>query len=296
MTAPASLVATKIRASAALVLVMLIWGSTPVVTKSALTEMPPLLLAFLRFWIASALLVPLVQSRGGLALLPRPLPFGTLVVMGLTGVTLFFITFNLSLSYTSASQGSLIQGSLPAVTTALATLTLGERMERKRVMGIGVSTVGVALIVLTGGSDDAPNPRLGNLLMLGAVLSWAVYTILGKRLRQVSGLAVTTYSSFLGALFLLPAGAYDLVLHPLVDISLGTWLAVLYLGAGASALAYVLWNSALQVLEAGQAAIFTNLIPLVGVVSAAIFLGETLNLQQLLGGALVLVSVWFVVR
>jgi drug/metabolite transporter (DMT)-like permease len=128
--------------------------------------------------------------------------------------------------------------------------------------------------------------------MLLAVLAWAVYTILGKGFASVPSLAVTAYGGVLGTLFLLPAAAYDLATRPPTHVSLATWLAILYLGVGPSALNYLLWNRALRVLDASAVANFLNLVPLIGVASATIFLGEALLPTQLLGGALVLAGVW----
>src|SRR5437763_657315 len=112
---------TRLFAIGSLLLVMLIWGSALVVTKSTEAEVPPLLLALLRFVIASAILIPIAQARGGLTLLPSPIPWRMLAFMGLTGVTLYIMTSNLGLVDTTASDAALIQGSTPALTAILAT-------------------------------------------------------------------------------------------------------------------------------------------------------------------------------
>jgi drug/metabolite transporter (DMT)-like permease len=283
----------RVVAILSLLLVMLLWGTSFVVTKAILDEVPPLLLALLRFAVASALLVPLVQLRGGPALLPRPLPLGTLCLMALTGVTLFIVCSNLSLVYTTVTDASLIQASIPAVTAVLAFAILGERLDRLRLFSIGASVVGVALIVLAGGhGGEAPNPLLGDLLMLGAVVCWAAYTILGKALPSTSRLALTAYSTLLGTVLLIPAAAYDLVTQAPMGVSVESWLAVLYMGAVPSASCYLLWNRALGHLDAGHAATFINLIPVVGVIGAALFLDERPAPAELAGGAVVLAGVW----
>jgi drug/metabolite transporter (DMT)-like permease len=198
-----------------LTVVAIIWGTTFVITKSALDEIPPLLLALLRFSVASAILLPLVSLRGGLALLPSPVPIGVLAAMGLTGVALYFIGFNLSLVYMSASAASLLQATTPAITAVMAVAFLGERFMARRAAGIGLSMLGVALIVLAAEAGaDAPNPLLGALFMLGAQSAWAVYTTISKRVQHLSRLAVTAYSSALGTLLLVPAGAFDLLTRP----------------------------------------------------------------------------------
>lgn len=169
-----------------LVFVMVVWGSGFAVTKAALVEVPPVTFALLRFDFASILLVLLAMKRGGLAKLPRPAPVGTIWLMGLTGVYLYYLGFNISLVYTSASQGALIQSFIPIVTALLATVFLKERLPAKRLGGIGLSVAGIVLIMtLAEAGADAPFPLLGNLIMFGAVMAWAAYTILVKRVAHI---------------------------------------------------------------------------------------------------------------
>jgi drug/metabolite transporter (DMT)-like permease len=292
VAAPADLFAVL-----SLLLVMLIWGSTFVVTKAAVADVPPFTLAFLRFALASAILVPLAWARRGFDGLPRPLPLGTLALMGLSGVTIFFAGFNLALSYTTATEGALIQGTIPAVSALAAALVLKERLSRARAIGIGASMLGVALVVLAGGgASTAPNRVVGDLVMMATIVAWAAYSMLGRRLRAASGLAISAYSTLLGTVFLAPAAAGELLLRPSWSVPLEAWLAVAYLGVVASALAFWLWNRALRVLDVGQASAFINLVPLIGVASSALALGEQLTPSHLLGGVLIVIGIGLSLR
>jgi drug/metabolite transporter (DMT)-like permease len=288
---------TKIFAIGSLLLVMVIWGSSLVVTKALETEIPPLALAMLRFVIASALLIPIAHERGGLTQLPRPIPWDILTLMGFTGVTLYIVTANLGLIYTTASDAALIQGSTPALTAVLAIVLLGERLDRSYAVGIALSIIGVALIVLTGHhAADAPGRLLGDLLVVGSVLAWSIYTILGKRLQHAAQVAITAYSTLLGTFFLLPLGLANLAIHPPRAVSPTGWVALFYLGAISSALSYLLWNRALPFLDASQQGNFLNLVPVVGVVTAVLFLGERPTFIEAGGGILVLAGVWLTAR
>jgi drug/metabolite transporter (DMT)-like permease len=202
-----------------------------------------------------------------------------------------------ALLYTSAGDGALIQGAIPAVTVALSMILLGERLTGARVAGVAMSMAGLAFILLVGGSaSPGRDSLLGNILMLTTVLSWAIYTVLGRHLRDVEPLAVTAYSTACGTLLLAVAALYEMSAQPLPAISWTGWLIVLYLGVICSVLGYVLWNWSLQHLDAGQAANFINLIPVVGVASGALVLGEPITSGQMLGGVLVLVGVWLAIR
>lgn len=284
---------SRVLAIILLILVMIIWGTSYAVTKDSLAEVPPILFAFLRLFIASVLLVALAQMRGGTAKLPRPIPWATIALMGLAGVCLYYTGFNLSLVYTSASQGALIQSFIPIVTALLAAIFLKESLSVKRLLGIGISIAGVVLIILlTAPSTNAQNPMLGNVLMLGTVVIWAVYTILAKRVADVDPLVVTAYATAFGTLLLIPAALFELSSKSFPAISGSVLLSIVYLGAVSSAGGLLLYNQSLKHLEASQTANFMNLMPVIGVAVAVLFLGESLTLWQIVGGALVLIGVW----
>src|SRR3954471_2008094 len=127
------------RAMWILVAVMTLWGCTFVLTKDVIGPVPPLTLAFLRVAIGFAVLFPLAVIRRLRLAAPRPaLPWGAILAMGCIGVSFYYGVFNLGLSYTTASQGALVQSSIPAVTALIAVLWLRERASRTRVAGIAL--------------------------------------------------------------------------------------------------------------------------------------------------------------
>ena len=277
-----------------LVITMLIWGSTYVVTKTGLDELPPMLFALVRFSVASACLVPLALLRGGVAAMARPRPWGTLALMGFTGVGLYYVSFNLALVYTNASQGSLVQSSLPVVTAGMAMVWLHEWVSRRRLLGIGLAIAGVLLIVVRSQPEaSARSPLLGNVLMLGTVLSWGVYTMLAKRTAGLDSTVVVAAITVIGTVMLLPAALVEAVVRGGVpSISTASWLRIVYLGALPSAGCFVLYSRALRDLDASQVGTYINLVPLVGVLSGVLVLGEEVTPLAVLGGALVLLGVW----
>ena len=276
-----------------LLIAIVIWGGAYVVTKSGLSELPPMLFALLRYCVASVLLVPIALARGGLAKLPRPRPWKTLVLMAINGVALYYFLFNLALTYTTASQVALIQSSFPAVVAIMAVLWVHERLTRQRVLGIILAVVGVALIVArTEAGASARDPWLGNALAFASVLIWSVYTILAKRVAEADPIAVTAVVAVLGTIMLIPAALIENANASLPSISAEGWLKIVYLGALASAVSYLLYNRALRDIDASLAGVFINLSPVIGVISGVIFLGESITPVAILGGALVLAGVW----
>ena len=278
---------------ALLLLTMVIWGGTYVITKTGVEEIPPMLFALLRFGVASIVLVSLALLRGGVARLPRPTPWRTLLLMGLTGVGLYYTGFNLAMTYTTASQGALVQSSIPAITAVMAMVWLRERLSPQRLIGITLAVAGVLLIVARTSPDaSARSPLLGNLLMFGTVLVWGVYTILAKAVADVDIIAITASVAVLGTIMLVPAALVEATRTPWPSITGASWLRVFYLGALASAGGYLLYGRALRDLDASLVGTFVNLAPVLGVVSGVVLLGETIAPVAILGGVLVLMGLW----
>lgn len=281
-----------------LIAVMIIWGSTFVVTKTAAREIPPLTLATLRFVIASVILVPIALSRGGLQRLPQPLPWRNLILMALTGVAAFAITFNYALVYGAAAQGAIVYALVPAGIALAAVLFLRERVSRWRVLGMVLSVIGVVIVAAGGDSSfDAPNPVLGAMWMFGAVLAWTSYTILAKRLAAADPIVTIAVVSTLGAMMLLPVATIEVLTSSVAfEPTLAAWGGALFLGVFASALAYIAYGFALRVLDATVVGVYTNLNPIIGVAAAVLFLGEVLYPSQIAGGLIAFAGMWLASR
>ena len=276
-----------------LLIAILIWGGAYVVTKSGLSELPPMMFALLRYGVASLVLVPLALARGGLAKLPRPVPWKTLILMAISGVSLYYFLFNGALFYTTASQVALIQSAFPAIVAIMAVLWLHERLSRRRIVGIVLAIAGVVLIVARSEADaSARDPVLGNLLAFASVLAWSVYTMLAKRLAKADAIAVTAAISVIGTIGLIPGALLEKGDTSLASISTDGWLRIVYLGALASAAAYLLYNRALRDIDASLAGTFVNLSTVLGVIAGVIFLDESITPLAILGGAMVLGGVW----
>lgn len=274
-----------------LVFVMFVWGSSFSVTKVAVRELPPIYFAFLRFAVAALLMIVLlIVNRKKLDF---KAPLKSVAYMGLTGITFFYIFFNYSLRYTSASTGAMLEGFIPVNIAIFAAVFLREKTSPRQLTGIIISVAGVLLVGLAARPDQhASNPLLGNGLMIVCIILWSVYTIISKRTAAINPLVITTYISVIGALAILPFVFIELNGQPFPMPSPRGWMAIIYLGSIASALCYYLYNKALEQLSATQVGIFLNLDPVVGAVLAVAFLNEMIGFLQITGCALVLTGVW----
>jgi drug/metabolite transporter (DMT)-like permease len=283
----------KTGALLSIILIVTVWGSASAVTKVAVESIPPYVFAFLRNGVAAACLIPyyIIRKRKGLIQNPDP-PMKKIVLMGLTGITLFYLFFNLALYYTTASAGALIQGFIPVSIILLSIIFLKERLRKIQVAGVACSVIGVLMIGFVGEFFGARNAILGNTLMIFAVLAWGFYTIISKSLEQYDAVQLTTLSTTIGTLVLIPAVAIELWRAPhFPHISLQAWFAVLYLGIFSSAICYILYNRVLKILSGVQVGNFMNFDPVIGAAIAIIFLNEKITVWQIAGGLLVLTGV-----
>jgi len=279
---------------------MFFWGGTFVAGKWAVGEAPPFFVATLRFAIASAVLWALIAWRFRERGRRFPVPEGGaqwagLFSLGLTGVFLYNFVFLTGLSWTSATNGSLIVAFNPLLTAVLSALWLKERVRPVQAGGLLLALFGVGVVITRGSiavmRSLSFNP--GDLLMLGAPLAWALYTILGKKaLVRFPPLVATAYASLFGTLLLLPAAALEgSLLTGVHRLTVYGWISVLQLALLGTVVGFVWWYEGVEALGASRAAVFVNLVPLFGVLLSALILSESPEVSQLAGGILVVLGV-----
>jgi drug/metabolite transporter (DMT)-like permease len=283
-----------------LVMTTFFWGGTFVAGKWAVGEAPPFFVATLRFAIASVVLWALVAWRGRRSGERFHLPEGGaqwagLFSLGLTGVFLYNFVFLTGLSRTSATNGSLIVAFNPLLTAVLSAWWLKERVRPVQAGGLLLALLGVGVVITRGSIEVIRNLSFnqGDILMLGAPLAWALYTIAGKKvLRTFPPLVATAYASLFGTLLLLPAAALEGSLFSGVyHLTAYGWISVLQLALLGTVVGFVWWYDGVAKLGAARASVFVNLVPMFGVLLSALILSEKLNLSQLAGGIVVGIGV-----
>ena len=277
-----------------LILVSFVWAGSFIVVDIVTKEMDPIDLGFLRFLVATPLMILIAVVRKKPLLLPKKeLPW--LVVLGLTGVTLLYLFQFLGIHYTNAPTASVLINTNVIFIAILSGLFLHETLTRKRVAGIVLSFIGVFVIMFSDISKQALTFDnlffIGGILMLLSALCWALYSFVGKRLlKTYDEFVITTYAFGFGTLLYIPF----VILHlgpVLQQTSLNGWLAVLYLALTCSLFGYLGWYYALKHIDASKAAVFLNFIPLFTILMS-FFLGTSLTWFFLLGAALIIYGVY----
>jgi drug/metabolite transporter (DMT)-like permease len=268
----------------------LIWGGSYPAIKATQSFFPPLAFAAFRCAVAAAVLGAAAWAVGALRPGFRLRDWALVVLLGLVGTTAFHALLVTGVHHTSPAHAAILVALSPLFAALLARLLLGEPLGARRLGGIGLAFAGVAVIVTRAGGGSAS--WLGDLLSLGASLTWALYTVIGKPLlARATPLAVTTWAGILGALPLLPIGLPGLAEVRWSALTLPRWSLILYLSAGTIALANLLWYWALARWATVRVVAFSNLIPLVATAIAVATGQESLSLALGVGALAVLSGV-----
>jgi len=281
---------------AAVVASAFVWGTSFAVSKLALRSIPPLWLAWVRFVLASALLfVWLLLRHENLRLDRRA--FGAMVLGGVLGYTLNHIFENVGLALSTASEISLMMGVFPVLSLLVEALVYHRKFSHAAVAGIGLSVVGVILIVDPRSLGDSMGGKrlLGDGLIILSGICWAFYSILVKNLSKDSSASRTAmFQMLFGSIVLLPlAGAFE---RPVFPVPAAAVWAVIYLAVFCSVGGYSLYNFGVAGMSSTQAVSILNLIPVFGVLTSWVMLHETVTIMQLVGGAVVLLGVLLSLR
>jgi drug/metabolite transporter (DMT)-like permease len=290
------------------------WGASFAATKLALQEIDPVALVFLRTGIGILVLALVTLGVGGFQSRPD-MSWLRLLILGFLGVTFHQWIQAQGLQTTSTTDTGWIIATIPIFTALLSWRFLGEGMSMVRVLGIGLGTAGVLLVVSDGRLVSVIlnlSHQVGNGLIVVSALNWAVFTVLSKRwlFNQESqgNEAETPRNTFrsmlqsmlilmiLGWLIMLPWVFTRGGISGLAVRTSSTLVSVLFLGIACSGLAYIFWYYALIKLNATETSALLYFEPLVTQAVAWLYLGESFNLAIVFGGLTILCGVWLVNR
>lgn len=274
-----------------------IWGTTFISSKLLLDEgLSPAAIMALRFALAYVCMLPFIKGKLWCDNLKDEL---RMVLLGITGGSAYFLLENTALLYTQASNVAIIIAATPLLTmVAVNLLSKGEGASRRLYLYSALSMVGVALVVYNGNFVLKLSP-VGDILTLGAALTWVVYSIV---LNKVEGryplMMITRKIFFYGVVTLLPyfllfetwSVTAEQLLRPTV------WSNLLFLGIVASLVCYAAWNAVLKQLGTVEATNYLYINPIVAMLTSHIVLGEKITLLAIAGAVLILVGVYLAQR
>ena len=257
-----------------------------VVSKVVLSQISPLDLLWLRYVVAIVcmLLVHLWQKKSWRV---QKRELGFILLIGIIGYVVSIYCQFLGTQLSSAQLGSVITAATPTFMVLFARPILGERITIRKVISLLLATTGVFLIV--GGTFWQPTYFAGGLVLLAAAISWALMSVLVKKLpKEGSSLLQTAYAMAVAWLLITPLVGQNTHFLLRMIHQPALLASVLYLGLVATAGAFFLWNLGLKQIDAGQGGLYFFFQPVVGTLLGWIFLQETVTLSFLFGALLVL--------
>lgn len=283
---------------ALLLLMVVIWGANFSLVKVALRDFPELAFNAFRLAIAASIfLVAIWRSRrasrlAGAAARRTPdlsrADWIRLACLGLIGHFAYQLCFLGGVKRTSVANGSLILGTSPILIALLSSLAGHERVSRSQWLGVILSLAGLYLVV---GHDVtwSMESRLGDLLMLGSTLCWALYSVGAQPLLRVhSPLVVTGLSMTVGAACYVLVTLPELTRVDWSPISTTSWLLMIVSASLALGFAYLIWYTAVQRQGSARTSVYSYLTPLVAMVVAAVWLDEPISPNQSVGAGTIL--------
>lgn len=273
-------------------LLALIWGANFSIVKVALQDLSPIAFNAIRFPIASLLLYAILRVRSGISL-PARADVWRVVGLGVLGNVIYQNLFIFGLALTSAGNGSLLLATTPIWTVLLSVLMGHERPSPLVWTGILATLTGMVLVVGGGpGFQLGGRSLLGDMLMVASAITWSIYTVGARNLiRRYGPLRITAWSMWIGTVGLVLLGLPDVVTTGVADVSLGAWIAVVYAGCLALTTAYLIWNRGVQRMGSARTAAYSNLVPVVALAVAWLWLGERPTVVQLAGASVILVGI-----
>jgi drug/metabolite transporter (DMT)-like permease len=275
-------------------LVIIIWGASNTIIKLALREISPMGFVGLRLILSSFFMLAMlkISEKNIGASFSDFLKF---TLLGLLGYGIFHPLFTAGLNYTTAADCSIIMATSPLFGVIISIAMQIEKVNKKNVLGILISLIGVFIVV----SKDLPSTLAwatrftGNLLMVGAVISFAFYTVLAKpTLEKNSPLKVNTYSIVTGTVILLPMAIKPVLSQNWLAVSPLAWFVLLFCVIISTGLSYTLWYRGVAQIGPTRTMIYHNLIPVTTISFAIPILGETISFYQVLGAFIAVIGIY----
>jgi drug/metabolite transporter (DMT)-like permease len=282
-----------------LFLTMLFWSGNAVVGRGIVGTMPPVGLAFWRWTVALAIVLPF--GFGHLWAARRALleAWPIVIALSVLGITVFNTLYYLALTLTTAINTTLVSTTAPAVIPVVAWIAYRERFSWRQALGLGIAGVGAAVVVLRGDLGAALELGVndGDLVVLVSVVVWAVYSVLLRRLPAgLHPLALLTVTFAVGLLFLAPVYVWELGTSAVTRMVPQSVLTIAYIGVFPSILAFLCWNQAVKAVGPSRAGMFLYLLPVITAGLAVTFLGEVIHPYHLVGAALVVSGIHVTTR
>jgi drug/metabolite transporter (DMT)-like permease len=281
-----------------LLLTAIFWGGTFVAGRSLAQNVGPFSAAFFRFAIASLFLIFLTWKAEGKLTVLKKRQILPVLLLGLTGVFSYNLFFFKGLKLIEASRAAIIIANNPILIALFSAVFFKEKLNSLKITGILISVSGAIVVISRGNLFEIlqGNLGLGEFYIFLCVLSWVIFSLLGKTvMADLSPLSSVTYSALTGTILLF-APALREGLADGIYYSISDWWNIFYLGFFGTVLGFVWFYEGINQIGPTRAGLFINFVPISAILLAALILAEPLTLSLLIGTLLVSTGVYLTNR
>lgn len=277
-----------------ILLMTFLWAANFVMVKLAVRHLPGYFVGAMRMGLAGLCMVPIYYARRPHVWRREDLP--RLAGLAFLGVSFNQVSFMYGITKTSVAHAALVIALTPMLVLFLAAFLGQERITARKVAGLAVAISGIGVLQFGRHSATEASP-LGDLLIFGASISFALFTVFSKPLAQRMGtVALNTFNYVFGGLFLLPIAAWGVWTERTAGAPWWVWPLLVYMALFPSVVCYLIFSWALKWVPASRLSAFTYTQPLIASALAAVFLGEAVTKEMMAATGLVLSGVWLAGR
>ncbi|MBX2806788.1 MAG: DMT family transporter [Hyphomicrobiales bacterium] len=279
-------------------LTMLFWAGNTIAGRAIAGTVPPLTLAWLRWTIAAAIILPLAwpHFKRDWPVIRRHWPI--LALLGALGFAAFISFYYVGLTMTTALNGLIINSAVPILIPLAVFVLYRETLNRSQALGIVLSLIGVVAVITKGNPGVLARLDLneGDLFVLAAMCVFSIYTALLRKQPKMHWISFGACCFITGAIVTFPPFLSEVLTGQLVNPTFGAFLAIAYVGTLPSVIAQIMYIRGVELIGGSRAGAFLHLVPLFGALLAVLFLGEELEAFHLAGFGLIVCGVWLAQR
>ncbi len=263
----------------------LCWAGNIVLARGMYDVIPPVSFAFWRWAVAFIILLPFALKHMKQDWTLMIAHWKMMILLSLTGISLFNLLLYSAVHTTTAINGALIQAAMPATIILISVILFNDKINRIQAAGVSLCMIGAALVVLRGKISNFLNLSFtqGDLLMIIAVIFYALYSACLRKRPKIHPLSFLAYTFGIGAFFLLPFYIRETISIDTHVVNLNVVASILYVAILPSIAAYFSWNRGVEMIGANRGGLFINLIPVFASFMAIIWLKESLVIFHVIG-------------
>jgi drug/metabolite transporter (DMT)-like permease len=276
-------------------LTAIFWGGTFIAGRVVAKEVGPFSAAFFRFAIASSFLTLIVWRIDGKLILPKKKQMVPVILLGLTGVFTYNVFFFKGLKLINAGRASIIIANNPIFIAILSAYFFKEKLNLIKVIGIIISVTGAIIVISKGNLNEIVQGNIGRgeIFIFCSVLSWVVYSLIGKVvMADLSPISSVFYSCVIGTFFLFFPACFEGIFNNFHHYPITAWLGIFYLGIFGTVVGFVWYYEGIKMIGPTKASLFINFVPVSAVILAFMILDEPITLSLFIGTILVCAGVY----